>query len=228
VRPLAEALALEDHIHTIRRLREMLIQFGAAGRQAVEPLRRSGNPAVRRTAIDLLRVFGGNDALKELAPLLNDADPEVRKDSVRVIVQIGTKEAYAVLERACDASDEQRDLVVNQLITLRDNKAISPLCHVLSTTTPRGPYVALHESILEAFGGLAPHPDATEALKTALHRVEWWAPMRTASLRRVAAVALRRVGSPETLAVLTDAAAHGPRAVRKAARAQLPDAPKEA
>lgn len=225
VRPLAEALALEDHIHTIRRLREMLIQFGSAGRQAVEPLRRANNPAVRRTAIDLLRVFGGNEALKELAPLLNDADPEVQKDSVRVIVQIGTREAYAVLERACDTGDALRELVVNQLITLRDNKAIQPLCHVLATTTPRGPHVALHEAILEAFGGLAAHPDATEALKTALHRVEWWAPMRTASLRRVAAVALRRVGSPETLAVLADAAENGARAVRKAARAQLPDGP---
>lgn len=223
VRPLAEALALEDHIHTIRRLRELLIQFGAAGRQAVEPLRRSVNPAVRRTAIDLLRVFGGNDALKELAPLLNDADPEVQKDSVRVIVQIGTREAYAVLERACDSGDPLRHLVVNQLIALRDNKAIPPLCHVLATTTPRGAQVALHESILEAFGGLAAHPDATDALKTALHRVEWWAPMRTASLRRIAAVALRRIGSPEALAVLTDAAEHGARAVRKAARAQLPD-----
>ena len=36
VRPLAETLANEDHVQAIRRLRELLIGFGAAGRQAVE------------------------------------------------------------------------------------------------------------------------------------------------------------------------------------------------
>ena len=41
VRPLAETLANEDHVHTIRRLRELLISFGGAGRQAVEPLKNS-------------------------------------------------------------------------------------------------------------------------------------------------------------------------------------------
>ncbi len=224
VRPLAEALALEDHIHTIRRLRELLRQFGLAGRQAVEPLRRSMNPAVRRTAIDLLRVFGGNEALKELAPLLHDADPEVRKDSVRVIAQIGTKEGYAVLTRACDADGALRELIVGQLIALRDAKAIPPLCHVLATTAPRGASVTLHESILEALGGLGPNPESIDALKTALHRSEWWAPMRTASLRHIAAVALRRIGSADALTALTEAAEHGSRAVRKTARAQLPDA----
>ena len=75
VRPLAETLANEDHVPTIRRLREVLISFGTAGRQAVEPLKNSPNPAVRRTAVDLMRVFGGNEALHELTAMLGDADP---------------------------------------------------------------------------------------------------------------------------------------------------------
>ena len=90
VRPLAETLANEDHVHTIRRLRELLISFGGAGRQAVEPLKNSPNPAVRRTAVDLLRVFGGNEALHELTAMLGDADPQVQQDAIRAIVQIGT------------------------------------------------------------------------------------------------------------------------------------------
>ena len=56
----------------------MLIAFGAAGRREVERLKSSPNPAVRRTAIFLLREFGGSEALPELTELLNDrsaADP---------------------------------------------------------------------------------------------------------------------------------------------------------
>ena len=124
VRPLAETLANEDHVHTIRRLRELLIGFGAAGRQAVEPLKNSTNPAVRRTAIDLLRVFGGNEALQELTAMLADADPQVQQDSIRAIVQIGTPEAYGTLERACASSEATRDMVVRELVSLRDPKTI--------------------------------------------------------------------------------------------------------
>jgi hypothetical protein len=63
VRPLAIALAAEENNRAIRRLRELLLAFGAAGRQSVEQLKHSPNPAVRRMAIDLLRVFGGSEAL---------------------------------------------------------------------------------------------------------------------------------------------------------------------
>ena len=112
VRPLAEALATEDNNRAIRPLRELLLGFGAAGRQSVEQLKNSSNPAVRRTAIDLLRVFGGDEALPELASMLGDADPQVQRESIRAIVQIGTPEAYAVLERALVASRAAREAIV--------------------------------------------------------------------------------------------------------------------
>ena len=51
-------------------------------------------------------MLGGDEALPELASLLNDADPQVQRESIRAIVQIGTPKAYAVLERAV-ASDRR-------------------------------------------------------------------------------------------------------------------------
>jgi len=218
VRRLAEALTIEAHTPTIRRLRELLLAFGPAGQQAVEPLKNSNNPAVRRTAIDLLRVFGGNEALKELTSMLSDADPEVQRESVRAIVQISTPEAYAVMKRALDDGDPTRDLVVRQLIALRDERAVPLLCHVLATTAPRGALVDTHEAIFETLSVLGPHATSTEALRTALHRGEWWAPARTSRLRRSAAAALQRIASPESQAVLADAAATGGRGVRKVVR----------
>ena len=216
--PLGEALAVEENNRAIRRLREVLLSFGAAGRQSVEKLRTSPNPAVRRMAIDLLRVFGGREALPELASMLDDADPQVQREALRAIVQIGTDDAYAVLERAIVASSASRDTILQQLIGLRDDKAIPLLCYVLNHTTPRGRLVEVHAHIIEALGGLSAHPVSTRTLRTVLYRGEWWAPFKTAALRHAAAGALRRIAAPETLAVIEEAVRQGSRGVRNAAR----------
>jgi hypothetical protein len=220
VRPLAEALAAEENNRAIRALREILLGFGAAGRQSVEQLKSSSNPAVRRTAIDLLRVLGGDEALPELASMLGDADPQVQRDAIRAIVQIGTPKAYGVLERALAASSAAHDTIIEQLLGLREDKAIPLLCYVLNNTKPRGTLIKAHADIIEALGNLKPHPDSIRALQAALHRGDWWTPLKTAALREAAAAALLRLGSPEANAVLEEAARTGSRGVRKIARAK--------
>jgi HEAT repeat protein len=219
VRPLAEALATEENSRALRRLREMLLGFGAAGRQSVEQLKHSPNPAVRRTAIDLLRVFGGREALPELASMLDDNDPQVQRESIRAIVHIGTNEGYAVLERAL--AGRSRGAILEQLIALRDDKAIPLLCYVLKRTNAQGRLVNVHLAIIDALAGLSPHPDSTTTLKAVLYGGTWWAPFRTAALRQAAATALRRIGGADAVAVLEEAAASGARGVRAAARAQV-------
>jgi HEAT repeat protein len=218
VSPLAFALAVEETNRAIRRLRELLLGFGAAGRQSVEQLKNSSNPAVRRTAIDLLRIFGGREALPELASMLDDADPQVQRESIRAIVLIGTEEAFAVLEQALVGGDTSRGTILQQLIGLRDDKAIPLLCYVLNHTAPSRKLVPVHAQIIEALGSLAGHPNSISTLRLVLYRGEWWAPFRTAALRRAAAGALKRIGSAEALAVLQDAAANGSRGVRSAAK----------
>ena len=227
VRPLAIALAAEENSRAIRHLRELLLGFGAAGRQSVEQLKNSPNPAVRRMAIDLLRVFGGREALPELASMLDDADPQVQRESIRAIVQIGTEEAFAVLEKALVGGNASRDTILQQLIGLRDDKAIPLLCYVLNHTAPHGNMVSVHAQIIEAIGNLAAHQESTRTLRTILYRGEWWAPFRTAALRQAAAASLRHIGTPETIAVLQDAAARGSRGVRKAAKRYLPSSARE-
>jgi hypothetical protein len=101
---------------------------------------------------------------------------------------------------------------------LRDDKAASLLCYVLKHTSPRGNLVAVHVQIIEALGNLAAHPDSIETLRVILYRGEWWAPLRTSALRHAAATALQRLGTPETSAVLSDAATRGSRGVRNVAR----------
>ncbi len=177
---------MEDNNRVILRLRELLLGFGAAGRQSVEQLKNSSNPAVRRMAIDLLRVFGGREALPELASMLDDADPQVQRESIRAIVQIATHEAYAVLERALVAGSTSRDTVLQQLIGLRDDKAIPLLCYVLNHSAPRGKLVDVHAQIIEALGGLerAPGVDAHAPHGAAPRRLVGAVPHRRAAARR--------------------------------------------
>jgi hypothetical protein len=221
VRPLAEALAGEENGAAIRRLGGLLIGFGTAGRRAVEQLKSSSNPAVRRTAITLLRSAGGQEALSELASMLADADPEVQRESIRAILDIGTVNAYAVLHRLLVEADTPRDTALRELMNLRDDKAAPLFSYVLGKSEPRGRLVNVHLSMIEGLGAMTPRPESVHALQQVLHRGRWWAPFRTATMRQAAAAALRRLGTPAAVAALEAAASAGSRAVRKAARAQL-------
>jgi HEAT repeat protein len=221
IRPLAEALSIEDRGRAFRRLSDLLVAFGTAGREAVEQLKNSPNPAVRRTAIFLLREFGGSEALSELASLLDDAEPNIQREAIRAIALIGSTDAHAVLQRALAAgTPAQRETIVSALGSMRDERAVPLFCHMVRTheyrRTMRRAYLTAVEG-LGAVGGA----DAVQALADALHHGEWYAPFRTAALRRAAAGALRRTGSPEALSVLRDAAERGSRGVRAAALEQL-------
>jgi hypothetical protein len=219
IRSLTDALLAEENSRAIKRLRDLLFGFGAAGREAVEQLKLSPNPAVRRTAIDLLRMFGGQEALAELAAMLGDDDPQVQREAVRAIIHMGSPEAIGILQRALDAGASTT--ILQELIGLRDDKTVPLLCSVLSRSKPRGPLVEVHTQIMDALGGLGSHAESVQTLRAALYRGEWWAPSRTAALRRTAAAALRRIGTKDAMEVLEEAMQRGPRGVRNAARTHV-------
>jgi HEAT repeat protein len=219
--PLAEALASEQGT-AVKRLRDVLLSFGAAGRAYADELRSSANPAVRRTAIELLRAFGGADALPDLARLLDDAEPAVQREALRAIVQIGTPEAYAILQDALKSGDmRKRDAVMQVLVSSRDDRAAPLLVYILEHGDHRGSLESVCVAAIEALGKLGEDPEWVSALKHVLYRGEWWAPLRTMRLRRAAALALRTVGSEDAQRTLEDAASDGPLGVRRAARTAL-------
>jgi hypothetical protein len=216
--PLAEALMAEENSRAIRRLREILILFGAAGRETIERLKRSPKATVRRTAVEMLRLFGGPEALPDLSVLLDDRDPQVQRDALKAIVQIGSDEAFGILQKALTTDVTSSGTLIKQLIGLREPRVVPLLCQVLDRTRPRGRVVDTYVQIIDALGSLGPHAASVTTLGEALYRGEWWSPARTATLRRAAASALRRIGSPEALKILDEASTNGSRGVRSAAR----------
>ncbi len=228
IAPLAEVLSAEQDARSRRRLREILVGFGAQGRgvdaqkgrEIIQQLMNSSNWEVRRTAAYILREFGGSEGLQELVPLLTDAEPLVQREAIEGLVRTGTDDASAILLKAlANASGRTRETLINELVGLRDERAAPLFCYLLRNmdrhALPRV-YVGAIDA-LGAFGG----PEAVEALKYALFQGDWWAPFQTRRLRAAAAQALRKVGTPAAIDVLRECSTRGPRGVRAAARAEL-------
>lgn len=220
--PLVEALAAEQSSATIRRLREILLTFGPAGRVYADALRTSPNPAVRRTAIELLRAFGGADALPDLTALIDDAEPAVQREALRAIVQIGTDEAYAALLDALKSgTPRMHGAIMQMLASTRDERAAPLYVYILDHTDVRGRLESVYSAAIEALGKTGGDPASVDALRKVLYRGEWWAPIRTRRLRIAAARALGASGSELALDALETAVRSAPRAVRRIARTAL-------
>jgi HEAT repeat protein len=218
---LAATLAGEQRARSRQRMTELLLAFGQHGRNCVDQLRHSPNPSVRRTAVQLLRTFGGEDALSDLAELLDDSEANVQREAVRALIAVAEDEAYALLEQAL-ASEESRSraAVMQELSTTRDERAIPLFCYMLRHLQCRGTTREIYLKAVARLGTLG-GPAAVEALAEVLHQGVWWSPHRAREWQTEAANALARVQSPESAAALEEAASRGSFAVRRAARRYL-------
>jgi len=222
VKPMSDAIMGEDNPKTVRRLRDILISFGPAAREYANELRNSRNPAVRRAAVDLLRALGGDAALPDLRTMLDDSDAGVQREALRAILQVGTRDAYQMLEQAVKSGAERtKDTILQSLGAFRDEKAAPLFLHILTNT----PFTAANEALLtqtmESLGRVAIDERSVSTLKEILYRGEWWAPGRTARFRTTAARALRSMGHSTADFTLQEAATSGPGGVRKIAKAAL-------
>ena len=218
---LVDALLAEDGARTIRRLREVLMSFGSAARARVAELCASPNPAVRRTAVELVRAVGGADTLPLLLKLLDDEELQVQRDALRAIVQMGSDDAFIALRDALTSgSPRTRDMITGALNTLRDERA-APLFVFIVRQGPKNEKVYL--SALDALGALRVSDDTTiAALREAAGRGAWWNPFQAMRLRAAAVKALRALGSAEAFEVLEQLARSGPFGAKGAAAAALP------
>jgi HEAT repeat protein/PBS lyase HEAT-like repeat-containing protein len=221
VRPLAETLSVEERPRPRERLTSILLAFGSAGRRTVERLKNSQNPAVRRTAIQLMRQFGGTESLPDLTELLDDNEPQVQREAVRAILNIGTDAAFKILQEAlASGTTRSRDAIMQSIGLVRDERATPLFVYILEHVDHRGALGSIYLRAIESLGALRDGA-SVQPLKTALYKGEWWAPRRTSALRGAAAAALARIGTVEAFAVLDEASSSRSRGVRSAARAQL-------
>jgi HEAT repeat protein len=188
-------------------------------------LKSSRNPAVRRAAIDLLRALGGDAALPDLRLMLDDPDTQVQREALRAIVQIGTTEAYQMLELALrTGAAHTREAIMQALGAFRDEKAAPLFIYILDTTGYKGQNESLYTQTIESLGKVALDERSVSTLKDILYRGEWWARARTWRIRTTAARALRGMGTASADRTLEEAAASAPGAIKKIAKAALAEA----
>src|SRR5204863_9269084 len=132
VRPLAEALSVEERPRTRERLTAILLAFGVVARRTIERLKSSQNPLVRRTAIQMMREFGGSDALPDLTELLDDNEPQVQREAVRAILNVATDAAYEVLQKAlAGGTGRSREAIMQAISSVRDERATPLFIYIL-------------------------------------------------------------------------------------------------
>jgi HEAT repeat protein len=220
IAPLAEALSTEQDARSRRRLRDLLVGFGAQGRDAVQQLMHAPNWEVRRTAAFLLREFGGAEGLRELLPLLVDNEPLVQREAVHGLVLNGSDEAgKIVLEALGKVTGRARQTLIAELSSVKDRRA-SPVLAYLVRHLNRAKHPQVYLAAIESLGTFG-DPAAVDALKAALYAGEWWSPVRTRTARTAAAASLRRIGTPAAVDALKAASQSGGRGTRAAARAEL-------
>src|SRR5213078_493116 len=157
------------------------------------------NPAVRRTAIHLMRQFGGSESLPDLTELLDDNEPQVQREAVRAILNIGTEKAFQILEQALTTgTTRSRDAIMQSISVVRDERATPLFAYILGHVDHRGALAPIYLRAIESLGVLK-DPAGIPPLKEALRKGEWWAPRRTAALRHASAAALARIGTPEAI-----------------------------
>ncbi|MCX6539071.1 MAG: HEAT repeat domain-containing protein [Acidobacteria bacterium] len=221
VGPLAEVLSREERTRARERLIEILLGLGAAGRQAVERLIQSPNAAVRRTAVLLLSEFGGSNALVDLESLLNDAEPNVQRDATRAIAMMHSEAAFETLTRALSTGTEHaRSVITGVLSSIPNDDALPILAYLVRSAPCRGPMWQVYERAVQRLGAIGGRT-AVDALADVMNKRVVWAPFKIVVLRRLAAEAIARIGTPDALDALRAAASTGPRGARSAARRHL-------
>jgi hypothetical protein len=220
IAPLAEVLTAEQDARSRRRLRDILLGFGAQGRESVQRLMNAPNWEVRRTAAFLLREFGGSEGLKELVPLLSDSEPLVQREAIQGLLMNGTEEASRILLNAIrSTTGRAHETLINELASTKDERSV-PHFRYLIRHLDRRKQPRLYMSSIEAVA-MSGGAESIDTLKFVLYQGSWTAPIETRRLRAAAANALRRIGSPQALDVLREASARAPRGVRAAAREAL-------
>jgi len=218
---LAEVLSREERARPHQHLIAILSAFGAAGRQAVERLMQSSNSAVRRTAVLLLREFGGQEALPELESLLNDREPHVQREATRAIALLGIEAAFDTLTRALSEGTEQaRAAITGVLWTLPAEDTAPLLAHIVAKAPLGRSMRAVHERAMQRLS-IVGGREAIDAIRTMLHRGSSFTPFQTAAMRRLAAGTLAKIGTPDALDALRGAAVGGSWGARSAARHAL-------
>jgi HEAT repeat protein len=166
---------------------------------------RSRNRWRKAQAAESLGYFGGPAAVPPIADLLAYEDETVRAVAARALARIGTPEAATALARTLNDPSELTRLRMAENLERLGAVAAGPLVETLRTGNPRARVLAAR-----VLGNLRA-AEARPALRGALLGPDEEVPM---DLKAQATLALGRIGDPDDIPALLEAAGSGDWPVR--------------
>lgn len=115
--------------------REAAVDLGRAGREAIPPLLKAvgdGDWRVRKTAVEALAAFGGDDVVSGLIAGLSAHDNAgMRNSAIEALVQIGGQAVDAMLAAMHTPDADVRKFLIDTLGDIRDARAVPALVRAL-------------------------------------------------------------------------------------------------
>jgi hypothetical protein len=220
VGPLVDHWSAETDPRVRRRLQDIVVGLGARGRSAIQQLIGAADWEVRRAAVQMLRELGGGESLAALVPLLVDADPRVRAETLRTMAFVGDERAFHAVRQAITTDARASATLAQELGIIGDERAGPLLCHLVGSLDHRTAPRDLYLSIIGLLGGIG-GADAVAALGRVLAVRVWWPPGRSRGFHQAAAAALAQIGGTQAVEALQAAARSRSGSARAAARRAL-------
>jgi HEAT repeat protein len=169
----------------------------------------SDNRWRKARAAENLGYFGGQEAVAPLAALLSNPDETVRAVAARALARIGTREAAEALANTLNDASELTRLRMAENLERLGPVAVEQLLNTLDHGTPPGRLLAAR--VLGNLRALEVGPALREALRDE----------ESSDLRAQAALALGKIGNPDDLPALIEAASDETWPVRALAASAL-------
>ena len=140
IEPLLDRMAEEENMSLRRFMMDRVQSFGEAARPYLIARLSDSRWYVLRNIVIMLRVLGPMQESEKLRPLLRHANPKVRVEVLKTLLQAGDLVAQRQVLRDLESSDRETQLIA---ISLADRSSPPDMAHKLMALVTSGGYTAV-------------------------------------------------------------------------------------
>lgn len=200
--PLIQRLCVAESLPERKSIAALLTKTGEAGIPALLSMLKDERWYVVRNMVTILGEIASPAALKALQGTAVHPEPKVRKEVIKSLLKISSKEAESTLVPLIgDTSSDVVRLAIHSLGSIRARTAVRPLLEIVNASDPFLKELTLKKQALLAIGRIGDR-QATESLMNLLECRGWLAPRRWQELKVSAANALGQMGDESAIPLL--------------------------
>ena len=201
--PLLEALGKESDASLRKKIISIVVSLGEVAIPEIVRRFSDENWYVVRNMVRILREIGTEKVVQYLNIPLKHEDSRVRKEVVYALSSIGGREAFNLISRMADDSDEEvRQGAIKYLGIMKNKGAVPLLLKLIGKRNPFGRNNSFIISGIDALGEIGAE-EAVPRLVQLLKKSTIFARSRNDDVRIAAATALEKIGNEQAMEALT-------------------------